>query len=326
MDTRSISIDMLKAISIFGVVYIHSAGLMGCESDISEFCRRLFLFAVPCFIVTWAYFIEKSLLKRNKKQQFKYLKKRFYHLLFTYSLWSILYFVFYVDFHFKDLKIIDVIKTNFAGEGWPGQYFFIVLFQYIILFPLLRSVLLHKTIRNILTILSIVTYIYYAYNPMPVEINSWGYRTFIPWIPHFLLGIHLANGYTKKVSPWYLLLVLSIPLEYFFINKVFHISNASYIHPSVLISSIVISAFAIQHRTTQNKFIALIGQKTMIIFVANPLVIKILTFGLPFSIKVHQCTTITKVLLPFISATLVLIICLIFDYLIKILRLEKYLN
>lgn len=56
---RSISIDILKAAVIYGVVFIHSTGLLGCESAVSNWFQSQFRFGVPCFVVAWAYSCRK---------------------------------------------------------------------------------------------------------------------------------------------------------------------------------------------------------------------------------------------------------------------------
>jgi peptidoglycan/LPS O-acetylase OafA/YrhL len=66
---RNFPADLLKAIAIFGVVFVHGNGLFGCSSFFSEIMTWMFRIGVPCFIVLWAYFFAKSYFAKTKEQK-----------------------------------------------------------------------------------------------------------------------------------------------------------------------------------------------------------------------------------------------------------------
>ena len=291
--SRSISIDILKAASIFGVVFIHSSNLLGCESAVSEMFQSLFRFAVPCFVVIWAYFVEKSLIVKNRQQQVQYLTRRFMHLFVVFMLWSTLYFL--ISVNWATLTPVKLITTYFSGFGWAGQYYFIILFQLLVLFPLTRWIYKRQNLTIIVVAVLVVLYFVCAYVRLPSLIDSLGYRVFIYWIPYVFVGIWLARTQTsgrvlnstdksenKKsmpakrlfVSKWWLLTIFFIPAESWLMKcgGLFNDLN-EYVRPAVLFVSVVISVFAIQNNIIQHNPIVFIGSRTMTIFVTNSLVI-----------------------------------------------------
>jgi len=323
MKNRIFSIDILKVIAIFGVVFIHGATCLGCVSDFVEFIKHIFRFAVPCFIIVWSYFVEKSLFKKDKKQQFQYIKERFVHLFVVFFLWSLLYFCFFIDFNFQNLNFLKMLSTNFSGDGWPGQYFFIVLFQLIILFPLFRILHTNKKISIIIYIVSIALYIVCGYCTLPNIINNLSYRPFVFWIPYVFVGIAFAHGFSMKISAWWLLTVLLIPVECHFRQTLSSMGEFhNYILPSVLVSSVTVSVFTMQYNTAQyNAIISYIGKNTMMVFVANPLVIKIIQH-IPFG-TLSDCGIVGKFILPFVSVSIILVACLVIGKLLSLIKLDK---
>src|SRR5690606_28472152 len=138
LNNRSYYNDLVKAISIFGVVYIHSSDIMKVATIQSDLIKGCLRFGVPCFALCWARFIERGILKRDKYDHFGHLFIKFIGLFKVLCIWSVLYL--HVSIDFDRLTLRDIIKCHFVGFGWQGQYFFIVLFQLFVLFPLLRSV------------------------------------------------------------------------------------------------------------------------------------------------------------------------------------------
>lgn len=223
MCNRSFSIDFLKAVVIFGVVFIHGASCLGCGSEFSDFMRKIFRFGVPCFIVIWAYFVEKSLITKDKPQQYKYLKKRFVHLIIVFLFWSLLHFFLTADL--QGLTLTKIITMHLSGYGWAGQYFFIILFQLIMLFPLFRMLYVNKVLRYTIYLLSGLLYFIYAYaGDLPNFVDKLGDRPFVFWIPYVFIGMTLAQGKIVKLSYWWLFLVLLIP-KYFYYESVSYQNN-----------------------------------------------------------------------------------------------------
>lgn len=135
---RHFAPDLLKAIAAIGVVYIHGAIIFGTTSIFQKSIEYLFKFAVPCFLIIWAYFYEISYSKRKGKERIKYTISKFKHLLYIYLIWGTIYFFLTVDWN--TITSIKIITKHFLGYGWSGQYFLLILFQLFILFPILRII------------------------------------------------------------------------------------------------------------------------------------------------------------------------------------------
>jgi len=276
---RNINADLIKTISIFGVVFIHSAPIFR-ELNLIAFLRDAFRFAVPCFIMLWAYFFEKSYNKKPKQQRFKYLFTRFVYLFRVFIIWSLIYFFINVDWQTINLK--NMVTTYFLGYGWSGQYFFIILFQLIALYPLLRKLYTIKVLRYITYIVCVLLYFYYEcyYATIPEQILKLGGRPFYFWLPYLLIGIGLARNDIKKISPWFALAPILIGIE-FYVLKSLHLRYLVYITLGVLVCSVLFCVSILKNDSIQisqkmKDVIQFIGSNTLTIFVSNPLIVIII--------------------------------------------------
>ncbi|MDR2407194.1 MAG: acyltransferase [Bacteroidales bacterium] len=329
MKNRILSADILKSISIIGVVFIHGASLLGCDSDFLLHTSEIFRFGVPCFIIMWAYFFEKSLVQKNKKARYMYIKQRFMHHFIVFLIWSIIYFFLGVDW--KNVTLTKILTTHFSGFGWAGQYFFIVLFQLTLLFSFLRYCYSNKIVRYIVLTCSIILYIMYGYHysVFPEIIHKLGIRPFILWIVYVFAGIALAKNEIPKIPKIFALLVFFIPIE-FYVLDYFHLEHTPYTMPSVLIGSIVLCTIMLQSTYIHIKkitltLIAKIGESTMTIFITNSLIIIVLNKLLSEYVCLN-CTILGKITVPFVSTSIIVFIGVGIDGLIKKVKLKGILN
>ncbi|SFR62209.1 acyltransferase family protein [Maribacter stanieri] len=277
--SRNINADTLKCMSIIGVVYIHSYPILG-QEDSLIFLSDIFRFAVPCFIILWAYFLEKSISKKVPKQRIKYLTKRFLHLFRVFMIWSVLYFFLFVDW--GSLNIKTFFSKYFSGYGWAGQYFFILLFQLIPIYPILRKMYNSKFLQVVIVLISISIYIVFEYyfNIVPEFLKKLGYRPFYFWVPYVFLGIALARNKIKSFSKIFIISPLLIGLEIYILRKN-HIAHFDYITLGTLLFSILfcITFLKSANFNLSEKFhtlIDFIAKNTLVIFVSNPLLIIVL--------------------------------------------------
>jgi surface polysaccharide O-acyltransferase-like enzyme len=325
---RSISADLIKALSIFGVVFIHGSDLLGSSSSFQMYTSNFFRFCVPCFIIIWAYLFEKSYQKKEKKDQKKYILSKFIHLFTVFFIWSCLYFLNLVNW--DTLTLAKVVTTHFSGYGWAGQYFFIILFQLLLLFPLIRMLHYNKFIYYTLIVLVILIYFYfgYFYATIPDGIKKLGDRPFVFWIPYVFIGIAIANQRIKKISIFNAFILLLIPLESFILNYL-NLDHDAYVTPSVLLASIVFSVALLQNPLTIksqriSNIITFVGRNTMTIFVANPAIIMLLSSIIPKNI--FQSSILWQLILPFFSSFIILCICILVSIVINKSKFNGILN
>ncbi|MEM9771325.1 MAG: acyltransferase [Cyanobacteria bacterium P01_D01_bin.73] len=282
---RLASVDILRSVSIFGVVFIHAAWLLGCLSPGSENLEYMFRVAVPCFVVMWAFFYEKGYSKRTGEARKKYFWARLKRLLSVFLIWSCIYFLIEVDW--SSLTFKSFFSKHFLGYGWSGQYFFIILLQLQVLFPWLRSLCFKRKLRGLIMLAVFCLYIIWGYGHewLPNIAQKLGERPFIFWIPHVFLGIAISHvkanqhhtshfQWLNKRFPWWLLCsILIIPLEFNTLN------HNHYLTPAVLLaSSLFVLPFLTQDIVLPSKLNAQFnwfGSNTMTLFVANPLLIKL---------------------------------------------------
>ncbi|WP_116126295.1 acyltransferase family protein [Lewinella sp. IMCC34183] len=283
--SRLRSPDQIKAISIFGVVFIHASVLLGQDHLALGIARNLFRFDVPCFIMLWAFFFERSYARRDREDRRDYTLDRFIDLFKDYLGWSILYFLVLADW--GSLTPAKVLTTHFAGYGWSGQYFFIVLFQLLFLFPLIRFIYSRRVLRYLsLAVLSVVLVAYgYAYDHLPDLVQKLGERPFYLWVPCTFAGIALARGKFPPLPAWSWLAVVLIPLEMYLLDS-FGRNHYSHATPVVMVTSVLLFASVVQadrwvRGRRARRGAAFLGSRTLIVFLANPLIIHILMPFLP---------------------------------------------
>ncbi len=288
---RNVGIDQLKAISIVGVVLIH-VGLVG-----SEFCR----YCVPVFIVAWAYSFECALRRRSPDTHRSYSLQRIWSLLVPYVFWTGFYLVvFRPQGDWATTPWHTIVFGWWGGYGWPGQYFFVILFQLTPLFLVFRKiasarVLIACVIAGIL-LNALATHSLFGNE----AIAKIGDRLFVYWIPYCSLGIMLAR---KMVSTDWRYLLLAIPALLLGPAEASIAPGCSpYLPISTSIGSLLLClAWAGESGLSLRPHLAglleTLGQHTMAIFVSNAALIVWLSQLLPYSGELRKLLITTIVLL-----------------------------
>lgn len=254
--------------------------LFGCiNSYLHDVTYALSRLAVPYFIILFCYFLERKLIKDNHTIVYV---SRLCTLLIPFCFWSLLYFIITADLSSVALNPTKIITMYWSGYGWSGQYFFVLLFQVIFLFPIFRLLAKYKTIR--LLILSITGFLCiwntYFYHFIPTIITKISDRLIIYWVPYILLGILMARFPQRACkSKWLFLTVILIPFEYM-LNAMVDDSGSPYLRISVLVVAyITLPALMFISGEIKGKLgsvISFFGVHSMALFVLNPLIILIL--------------------------------------------------
>jgi fucose 4-O-acetylase-like acetyltransferase len=329
-ENRLASADILKAISITAVVFIHGSSLIAsshCNANASSYRFNLILmlrFCVPVFVFLWAYFQEKSALKHKSHTL---LRSRFYTLFIPFFFWSLIYFLLSADF--KTLSFSRLLSKHWTGFGWAGQYYFIILFQLIILFPLIRWITMK--------IITWVPWIYIAalLFYMLLSYTGWFYidmvgkvgdRPFLYWTPYVILGITYAH---KNIFPLKLPLVVGL-ISTVFIAIEFHLLNLRevgiYLHPAIFVTTFLLLSsleFEVSYTALSGPvawIIQTIAKNTLGIFCLNPLVI--IAFSAMFQPKGLSLNFMGScVIAPILSTLIILITCILITSLLKRIKL-----
>ena len=96
-------------------------------------------FCVPVFVALWAYYFERGLAERPAVGALDYYGRRTLRLLVPYAFWTALYLALsHSPADWRTTPLHTIVGGWFGGYGWPGQYFFLILFQLILVLPVLR--------------------------------------------------------------------------------------------------------------------------------------------------------------------------------------------
>ena len=271
------SAECLKAISIIGVVWIHSFNLNKSIVN-TQVIADIFRFCVPSFIILWAFFYEHGLECRNYNKYSGYIGKRLFRLAIPYIFWSLLHLFIFYDV--SEIGWSTLLNGHFGGYGWAGQFFLIILFQLTVLLPFIRKFVTWGSTWFVL-VTCLTLYWWVAYGLWQIElIQKLGHRFFIYWVPYVFLGIVIAKEGVPQLSVpliiLFILTVIAVPLEFqsFRVQK---ISFSPYVIPSVLISSMALSiaVLSMKHIGPLPLFLRTIGNNTFAIFLLNPLVVRV---------------------------------------------------
>jgi hypothetical protein len=329
-ESRLAAADILKVISITAVVFIHGSSLIisspsgsGASAYIFNL-NLMFRFCVPIFIFLWAYFQEKSTLKHGSSNL---LRSRFYTLFIPFFFWSLIYFILTADF--KTLTLTKVLTVHWTGFGWSGQYYFIILFQLILLFPIIRWISIR--VAPFLPMVYMASLIMYAL----ISYTGWLYldavgkigdRPFVYWLPYAILGVIYAHKNIFPVKVPLLLGVIStglIALEFHFFNLR---EVGIYLHPGVFITTFILIsslAFNISYASLSRPMawlIQLVAKNTLGIFCLNPLVI-LLVSPILQSYGIALNFVGSAIIGPILSTTFILFTCILITTVLKRIRL-----
>lgn len=312
---RIISIDFAKSIAIFGVVFIHAK-----NNDIySNIVSEIFRVSVPIFIVFFIYFLEKSLTKYHSlREQYRFIAKIFKRLFLPYFFFSVLYMVLF----YQNINIDKIFTSYLSGYGWSGQYFFILLFQLLVIYPLFRQ--MHYWNIGLILLSSILFYFLVDYFLWDLSIVAKiSDRLFIYWLPYVFLGNYLFTKLIKLEPSFhksYLYVIFLIPFEYFILDQA-NPQHGPYILSTILLATFAISIYILLYKQIYENIIHskikivlnYISQRTLGIFVLNPLVI----FYLKPIINLHSTNELISVFFSFFLALVVLITSLFIIFILS---------
>ncbi|WP_077001686.1 acyltransferase [Variovorax sp. KK3] len=265
---RDLHADWLKAAAIVGVVCIHAGTPV----------QDLFRFGVPVFIGLWAYYLEKALARRPKETHGAYLLQRLVELGVAYLAWTLLYIEKFYEGRLDTTPLHTVVGGWFGGYGWSGQYYFVILFQLTLLFPLLRRWIADAPTLPVIAagVALNVAAGYWLFEHR--LISAVGDRLFIYWIPYVAMGIALARGELARRPGLAIvggLLLLAAPLE-----SALFTEHSAYLSLTVTLASLLLLASAVSADRARmavpaqppgfvGRAVALVGRHTFAIYVAN---------------------------------------------------------
>lgn len=142
MDKRNYAIDVIRAVSIYGVILIHSTSrsLEMAGLDILRLPQTLFLnqsarFAVPLFFFISGFLLGFHYFKDVKIVSF--YKKRLSKLIIPFVAWSFIYYFVLEGNEIKDILTFSFWKSLIGGSTAIHLYFIPSIFIFYLIFPLI---------------------------------------------------------------------------------------------------------------------------------------------------------------------------------------------
>ena len=320
---RAIAPDALKAIAIFAVVYIHAS----IPNDATAVIVKTFRFCVPIFIIVWAYFQERSYLRQSSWRA--NLPNKLLVVLLPFVVWTVIYSV--IQRGLPSGGVLSYLSREWAGYGWSGQYFFLILLQLIVLFPLLRQIKVSQALLVSIFIAYALVFALLNAATLPSWFVKISYRPFIYWLPYVALGIYFARHRDVCLPKTAGVVGLSIiVLEALFAwpNPGF---DDDYAKPGVLIGSALIAACVLNRaepvgprQSLLTRLIFLVGGSTMGIFLLNPLVVRLgQACATAIGWQAPTLTAASAVAASMGHAALVLVVCLVATLALKRIGLGR---
>ena len=215
MKERIYSFDILKAIAIIGVVFIHvnSYAYAGeyensFNYNLNVIFRQIVNCSVPLFLFISGFFMAKKEI-RNKKEFLIYIQKALNRVLIPFLIWSTFYSVFHL---MQGESIESVLKKMALFQASVPFYYILLIVQYYLLQPLLKRIGKSKT--GVFITLFISLFFCFAF-----EVLKGKYGIQIPFI------IYAGNFIVWSIFPVLGIYVklnrLSIKVNYFFVASLF---------------------------------------------------------------------------------------------------------
>ncbi|RMX08296.1 acyltransferase [Corticibacter populi] len=317
---RDVRADLLRGWAIIGVVAIHAAGLVlpaAAYFAVSYYFR----WAVPIFICAYAFYGSRPVAPGGYGDS---VRQRAWRLALPLVCYSLLYFLVLGDWrqpHWQGMQA--TLLRYLRGDGWAGQYFFLILLQLIVLLPWLAR----WRIRGWL--LGLVLLLYSAgLQWLPLAWQHWpwlragGDRLLPYWLPYALLGVYLRQNeerwqaWTERLPAGAAgALLLLVPL-WLSLNHDIDWPTGPYLLPAV---PLVAAGVYVLHRRALASMassrvaapLAWLGRYSLVVFCLNPLFVHGLQQAWPADVRQVWAATLPLPLAALLALAVVLGICLL---------------
>ncbi|MFZ5817874.1 MAG: acyltransferase [Bacillota bacterium] len=211
MRKRIAELDILRAVAAFAVVMIHvtAAPLTTLPIQARSFfwyslVNQWSRFSIPAFVLITGLVLFYSYGRREEFRAGEFFTRRLQSVAVPYLVWTLLYMLWRTRIE----STWGQFPTNLGwavlrGTAMYQLYFIVLIFQYYLLFPLIRplgrSRWLGAAVAASLALQALLMWdTYYGLftpqitAPWAVELFKWRDRLFPWWIGYFMVGVYLA--------------------------------------------------------------------------------------------------------------------------------------
>lgn len=280
---------LIRIICALSVLGIHITSRYIYQYDTAFILNQLFRYCVPIFVILSGYFLFYSdsdkINSNGKTIFFKRLKK----ILVPYIIWTLVYLLYENRHSIGELRNLNYLKIFLTGHN--HLYFFIIILQLYLIYPILKKLFEKGLGRNTLIISIIISFYFqlsiYLYkfgiNILPYVIIKYSYLLFPTWLIYFVFGMYYAKNKSLKLkikspiiySVW-LISLIGLIIE----SKITE-TFAYSVKPSIIIYSFI-SFYAFMtlvksfNTSKRNKEIKYLDNMTLNFYLSHPLIMLLL--------------------------------------------------
>ena len=285
---RNINLDILKVLACVGVVLLHTT--MGGFKEAGSWNLLTYLYYLGTYSIPLFFMVNGYLLLGKREITYSYILQKVKWILITVSSWTFIVWLFKRDFTENLIKKIvgSLIQKGYFFQFW----FFGALILIYICLPILKKFLnSRRSYLYILSVLLVIGLIFELTNivlQMPVQ--TYVIQTFRlwTWFFYYILGGFIAqfdkdiinNMFKRWMKVIVVLLFLVSPLILFFLAKTtYHNFFAEYFYDLLFVKvvslGIFLTIFSLALNQDNNKWIIVLSNQTMGVFIIHTYIMKV---------------------------------------------------
>lgn len=201
---RKRELSLLNVLFCLLVIFIHivSYPLAGYTQGSIPYNGVLVLWRLASFVVQGFILLAGlKLFLGREKPYFVMLKSKLKTIILPYTIWYVVYFIFYVIIADYPLDISFIAKHFFLGSLAPHTYFIPLIMQFFLLYPLWKLII--KSINPFLAVSLAFLISTFAESILPVILykNNLSFlyndRLFTTYISYWIVGCYLGANYER---------------------------------------------------------------------------------------------------------------------------------
>ncbi|MEG1683864.1 MAG: acyltransferase family protein [Oscillospiraceae bacterium] len=202
---RMEEIDFARVVAMVSVILIHvTSGYIEVESNfeildmnIAFILNQVTRFAVPLFILLSGISIGLSDTSDTLRS---FYRKRILKIGTPYIFWFLIYFAYNYHTNLSAITVSTFVRSFLFGQAAPHLYFIIILFQFYLLFPLLKRAVAKAPGTSVLisfllsyAIQKLFYFLQFDMDFIPSFIRPYLWILFPTWLFYFVLGLALTK-------------------------------------------------------------------------------------------------------------------------------------
>lgn len=331
-DTRDYSLDLLRVLSILGVIAIHAITTVVVQKPIDtpvwmigNLIDSFSRWSVPVFvIISGALMIRKSAFDNANN----FLKKKMSRIIIPIIAWPLIYVLWNYVFFKSPLDFTNIIREYISGTPSPGHlYFLFIIAGLYVVTPIISlyasSVSRKQYITTTIALLVATTTWHLVTSFVPGhEYKPNAITLFIPYLGYFMLGYVINNIKIKyKWMPYFAFVFSGIVLAYlsYILVIKYGIDKglSFYSYQSLLVIIMSFSAYVIgvdlyklirsklsgQHLKKTNEILAILSSATFGVYLIHMIIFHIIVISLNLHLVSLKSALVTLLLTVILSYT-----------------------